>query len=116
MSNKIRTGMTRLALCAAMTFALAACGGGGGSSPAQSSTSNPQPSTQAASALTGTVAVGDALPGANITLLDATGKRATATSDSNGNYSISITGLTAPFLIVATDPSGVNATMYSVLA
>ncbi|AJX61443.1 cell wall surface anchor family protein [Burkholderia pseudomallei] len=66
--------------------------------------------------MTGTVAVGSALTNATVTVMDANGKTAIATSGSNGTYSVSLSGLTAPFLITATDPSGASTTLYSVVA
>jgi hypothetical protein len=104
----LKTGLTLTAAGALSLVMLAACGGGGGS-VSQGTASSP-------SSIGGTVADGNALAGASVTLIDSTGKSATATSDSNGSYSISIAGLTAPFVIVATDPSGVNAPLYSVTA
>ncbi|MCP3716719.1 carboxypeptidase-like regulatory domain-containing protein [Paraburkholderia sp. CNPSo 3281] len=59
-------------------------------------------STTTPSSIGGTVAVGDALAGANVTLIDSTGKSVTTTSDAGGNYSISITGFTAPFVRLTT--------------
>ena len=99
-----------LTVAASLTFALLAGCGGGGSSGSTTNTST-TPST-----LTGTVAVGDALSGANVLVIDANGNNVTTTSDSTGTYSISLTGLTAPLFITATDPNGVNAPMYSVEA
>ncbi|MFL9928841.1 cell wall anchor protein [Paraburkholderia sp. RL18-103-BIB-C] len=64
----------------------------------------------------GTVAIGTALVGAPVTVTDSTGKTAAATSGSNGTYTLSITGLTAPFVITATDQSGASSTLYSVVA
>jgi len=62
------------------------------------------------------VAVGSALAGATIVVIDANGNEVTGTSGADGSYSISIAGLTPPFLIIATDPSGNNAPLYSVTA
>ncbi|TDG21020.1 carboxypeptidase regulatory-like domain-containing protein [Paraburkholderia silviterrae] len=61
------------------------------------------------------MAVGDPLGGANLTIVDSTGKNAQTTSSSNGNYTLSLSGLTPPLLIVANDPSGTNLPMYSVV-
>lgn len=66
--------------------------------------------------MTGTVAIGTALTGATVTVTDANGKTVSATSGANGTYSVSLTGLTAPLMITATDPSGVSSTLYSVVA
>jgi len=66
--------------------------------------------------MTGTVAIGTALTGATVTVTDANGKTASATSGANGAYTVSLAGLKAPLLITATDPSGVSGTLYSVVA
>ncbi|WP_446333225.1 beta strand repeat-containing protein [Burkholderia pseudomallei] len=115
MKIRSNTGIARLALCASMIAVLAACGGGGGGS-STSSGAGSQPVMAAATAMTGTVAIGTALTGATVTVTDSAGKTATATSGANGTYSVSLTGLTAPYLIAATDPSGVSSTLYSVVA
>lgn len=105
----LKAVLTQTASAVALLL-LAACGGGSGSSG--SSASTPSSPTN----LGGTVAVGDPLVGATVTLVDANGRSATATSDAKGNYSLSIAGLSAPFFLVSNDPSGVNAPMYSVTA
>ncbi|MFM0212848.1 cell wall anchor protein [Paraburkholderia sediminicola] len=115
MKIRSNTGIARLALCASMSAILAACGGGGSSASSPSGTSS-QPTTVAATAMSGTVAIGTAMIGATVTVTDAGGKSATATSGANGTYNVSLSGLTAPFLITAADPSGVSATLYSVVA
>ncbi|RDU94917.1 cell wall anchor protein [Trinickia dinghuensis] len=66
--------------------------------------------------MTGTVAVGNALIGSTVTVMDSTGKTVTATSDSNGAYTIALAGLTPPLLITAVDASGANSTLYSLVA
>jgi hypothetical protein len=73
-------------------------------------------STVSATSMNGVVAIGDALAQANITVLDAMGKTAVTTSNDSGIYTVSLSGLTAPLLIVANDPSGINFPMYSVVA
>ncbi len=109
-------GGARLALSVSLLGALAACGGGGGSSSA-SSGSSPATSSPAVNAqtLSGTVAVGDALVGASITVLDSSGHTVTATSGANGAYSIPLANLTPPLLITAADSSGANSTLYSIV-
>jgi glucoamylase len=66
--------------------------------------------------MSGTVAVGNALSGATVTVTDVNGKTATATSVASGAYTVSLSGLTAPFVISASVPSGVSTTLYSVVA
>lgn len=108
----MKSGLRLTAVAAIAVSVLAACGGSGGStSTTASTTSNATPSS-----LAGTVAVGGAISGANITVIDANGKSVTTTSDASGNYSISLTGLTAPLLIVASDPTGVHPALASVVA
>lgn len=103
--------MAVAAVAVSAAFAMAACGGGGGSSGNRATTSNATPTSMA-----GTVAVGGSVVGANITVIDATGKSVATTSDELGNYSISLSGLTAPLLVVASDPTGVHPTLASVVA
>ena len=105
-------GGARLALSVSLLGALAACGGGGGSG-SSSSASSPSANAQT---LSGTVAVGDALVGASVTVLDSAGHTATATSGANGAYSVSLANLTPPLLITATDSSGAHSTLYSIVA
>lgn len=118
MKNPASMKITQFASSAALIALLAACGGGGsanssGSGPATSGTGSQQ---SAATSLGGTVAVGTALVGATVTVVDGSGHTATATSDSNGNYSVGIQGLTAPFVVEAVDSSGASSLLYSVVA
>lgn len=87
---------------------LSACGGGGGGGAAGAAAA-----AGAAQTLTGTVATGAPSAGATITVKDATGKTATGMSAANGTYSVGVTGLTPPFMLVATKVGQTN--MYSVL-
>ncbi|SFT91458.1 hypothetical protein [Paraburkholderia aspalathi] len=105
--------LVRSGVAAAVAFALFQLGGcgGGGSSSTSSSTS-----TVTATSVNGTVAAGSAVVGATVTLTDATGAQATATTNTQGAYTISVKGMTAPFLIVATDAAGISAPLVSVLA
>ncbi|MFM0615960.1 hypothetical protein PQR37_17985 [Paraburkholderia nemoris] len=105
--------LVRSGVAAAVAFALFQLGGcgGGGSSSTSSSTS-----TVTATSVNGTVATGGAVVGATVTLTDATGAQATATTNTQGAYTISVKGMTAPFLIVATDATGISAPLVSVLA
>jgi hypothetical protein len=110
--------ISKLTLAATLAAALGACGGGSDSGSGSTGSTGGTTGTSAAAPTTmsGTVAVGNALVGANVLVVDSTGKSATTTSVANGSYSVSLSGLTAPFLIVATDPSGNNAPLYSVVA
>jgi hypothetical protein len=104
----VRTGVAAAVAC--VLFQLGGCGGGG-----SSSTSSSTPPVTATS-VGGTVATGTALVGATVTLIDATGAQATATTNTQGAYTISVQGMTAPFLIVASDAAGLSAPLVSVLA
>ncbi|MDF3095092.1 cell wall anchor protein [Burkholderia semiarida] len=66
--------------------------------------------------MSGTVAFGNALASAAVTVTDASGKTVATTSGADGSYSIPLSGLTAPFVITATDPTGVTSTLYSIVA
>lgn len=105
--------LVRSGVASAVAFALFQLGGcgGGGSSSTSSSTPTVTPTS-----VNGTVATGSAVVGASVTLTDATGAQATATTNAQGAYTISVKGMTAPFLIVATDATGVSAPLVSVLA
>ena len=114
MKNKRNPGFGKFILCASTAAVLSACGGGGSSTDSASSSTGPTVTN--ASTMSGTVAVGNALASATVTITDVNGKTATATSAANGAYTISLAGLTAPFIISATVPSGVSTTLYSVVA
>jgi glucoamylase len=103
--KKIRTNQWAgfgLGVCAAAV--LTACGGSGGGS---SSTTTPPP---AAVYVTGTAAAGAPIASATVTLKDAAGASATATTGSDGSFQVVVTTLTAPFLLSV--PSG-SETLYS---
>jgi hypothetical protein len=109
------------AAAAALTLAiLAGCGGGSSPSATTGTSTSPgsSPTQAAATTLTGTVAVGNAVSGAIVTVTDVNGNTSTASQPTgiNGSYSVSISGLKPPFAVVAVDPTGVNPTMVSVLA
>ncbi|MHB8455875.1 MAG: hypothetical protein ACYDDO_14545 [Acidiferrobacterales bacterium] len=86
---------------------LSACGGGGGSS-------NSTPS--AVATLTGVVASGNPIVQASVKAIDINGKTVTGTADGNGNYSLTVTNLTPPVALVATDPQGLVQPLVTVLA
>lgn len=113
----ICSGLAVVAVAVSAAFALAACGGGSsGSGSTASGTTSGTTSNATPTSMAGTVAVGGSVVGANITVIDATGKSVATTSDASGNYSISLSGLTAPLLVVASDPTGVHPTLASVVA
>ncbi|WP_316680489.1 hypothetical protein [Ralstonia flaminis] len=89
----------------AVLASLSACGGGDDSASAASA-----PRT-----MSGMVAMGDLLPGAQVRVTDAQGKTLSTVSDSTGHYEIPLAGLTAPLLVTADDASGDDPTLYSVL-
>jgi hypothetical protein len=104
----VRTGVA--AAVAFVVVQLGGCGGGG-----SGSTTSGTPAVTATS-VSGTVASGTAVVGATVTLTDATGAQATATTNTQGAYTIPVSGMTTPFLIVATGPTGNAAPLVSVLA
>ncbi len=53
----------------------------------------------AANNLSGTAATGSPIAGATVTLVDSTGKQVTVQTAANGQYSLSTSGLTPPFLV-----------------
>ena len=61
----------------------------------------------------GTAATGEALAGATITLSDSNGAVRTTISAADGTYTINVTGLTAPFVVVATGTQTHNAASYA---
>jgi len=63
--------------------------------------------------ITGTVASGDPLAGAAVTIQDVKGNTATGTTASDGTFSIAVTGGTPPFMLAAVPTSGAN--LYSAL-
>ncbi|CAE6801597.1 hypothetical protein [Paraburkholderia domus] len=107
---RINPRMAAVAVAVSAALVLAACGGGGGSG-SSAATSNATPTSMG-----GTVAVGGPVANANIVVIDASGKSVATTSDASGNYTISLVGLTAPLLIVASDPTGVHPALASVVA
>ena len=94
MRNSRKLPMTLTAMALAMT--LVACGGGS-DSDSSSSTSTTQ--------LSGVAATGAAMAGASITVYDKTGSTKTTTAGSDGAYSLDVTGMTAPLMILADNGS-----------
>lgn len=117
--DQVKSRLKLTAACALALSVLAGCGGGGGSVSTSStstsgSTSSSTPTSAAATTITGTVATGSPVANATVTVIGANGASSTAYSSSTGVYSASLQGLTAPYLVVATDPSGLNPTLVSV--
>jgi hypothetical protein len=92
---------SKFLLSATLIALLSACGGGGGGD-----STTPAPTTPTTSILTGTAATGAALANAKITVKDSKGASKTATADANGNFSIDVTGMTAPLIIQALSQDG----------
>jgi hypothetical protein len=93
--HKYPSGSWAALFAAGAVSLLAACGGGGGSSP-------PAPPAPTVT-LTGTAASGAALAGGSLRVIDRTGaNRALGAPIANdGTYSLDITGLAPPLLVVA---------------
>ena len=87
---------------------LSACGGGGGGD-----STTPDPTTPTTTILTGTAATGAALTNAKITVKDNKGASKTATADANGNFSVDVTGMTAPLIIQAVSQDA-SKTFYAI--
>lgn len=103
--SKKNTGFLASFLLAATVTLLSGCGSGGAGTGGDTPT--------VGQAITGTVATGAPLAGATVTIKDSAGKTATGTTAANGVYSIAVTGMTPPFMLVATKAGEQN--MYSVL-
>ena len=74
------------------------CSVANGSGTASANVTNVQ-LTCAANNLSGTAATGSPIAGATVTLVDSTGKQVTVQTAANGEYSLSTSGLTPPFLV-----------------
>jgi hypothetical protein len=98
-----------------VVLAMSACGGGGSDENSGSSTSSTTPA--ASINLTGTVATGKAISGASVTVKDSKGASKTATADANGQYTIDVAGMTAPFIAKAEgkDAKGAAVTYYGMV-
>ena len=86
---------------------------GGGSSSTTASTSNPAAASDVN--ITGSVATGLAMINAEVKATCSNDKSGTATSDSNGSYTLKVVGGVAPCIIQAKDPN-TSETYYSVAA
>jgi hypothetical protein len=87
-------------------FLIAGCGGGGGK--AGSASSPPQNTT-----ITGVAAAGWPLTG-NVTVKDSRGATSSATIGVSGQYTINVTGMVAPFVLMADGTiAGVSIQIYS---
>lgn len=106
---------------------LAGCGSGGsggtpvssgtaatsGTTPGTTTTLGGTNSNSTVQTITGTVASGDPLAGATVTVQDSSGKTISGTTAADGTFSIVVTNGTPPFMLVAVPTSGAN--LYSVL-
>lgn len=87
-------------------FIITGCGGGGG----KAGTSSQPPTTQT---ISGVAAAGWPLTG-TVTIKDSRGVTSSTTSDVTGVYSINVTGMTAPFVLMASGSiAGVSTQLYS---
>ena len=100
---------SKFLLSATLIALLTACGGGGGGG-SDSTTAAETPTT---TILTGTAATGAALANAKITVKDSKGASKTVTADANGNFSIDVTGMTAPLIIQAVSQDA-SKTFYAI--
>lgn len=112
--KNFNVGGSKVILSAMMAAVLTACGGGdGGSTASTGASATPAASTRS---LTGTVAVGTALANAKVVVVDVKGNTTSTISDTNGAYTVPLSGLTAPLLLTASDPAGISLPLYSVVA
>ena len=99
----------RYAMLGILSIALSACGGGGSSSGG----GNPPPVTSTKT-VSGVVAVGALVTGADVVITDATGSvTPVVKTDAAGKYSIDVTNLTAPLVVKVNFVNGATTTMYS---
>lgn len=103
----------RILAAAAMLYAMTGCGGSGGSGTSSTGGSTTGGTTAAVQTLAGTVATGAPVVGATITVKDSAGRTATGTTSAGGIFSIPVTGMTPPFMLVASATGQQN--MYSIL-
>ncbi len=107
--ESLLTTVCNLGLQAAAFLALSACGGGSGSSnaPTQAQTAAAQ------TTVNGVAATGKPIAGATVTLKDAAGNSATATTASDGSFKLTSTIKFTPPLLVQV-AAGAGANLYSV--
>lgn len=91
-------------LLALAIAALAGCGAGD---------ADVAPDATSGQTITGTVATGAPLASATVTVKDSADKTVSGTSAADGTFSISVTGMNPPFMLVATKAGQQN--MYSIL-
>ena len=109
----MNSGTFKLGCISAAILALSACGGGGDTT-AVTPTATPAPAADPPVAaalpksvtLKGVAASGAPMADAKIVLTDATGKSVSSVADANGGFTLDATGLTAPFVVVATGTVG----------
>ena len=104
-----------LLLC--LSFSFTGCSGGasGGTIPGPGPTATPTaPPLGTPSSVSGVAATGRPLAAVTVTLKDTRGVAKTGTTGADGSYSIDTTGMTGPFIVLATTSSGTK--LYSVSA
>ncbi|MDE1180193.1 carboxypeptidase-like regulatory domain-containing protein [Paraburkholderia sp.] len=114
MNNRLTRRCLATAIATTLTITvlgLAGCGGGNGSTPSSTAVTP----IVVAQTLTGTVATGNPVANATVTLTDSTGAQASTTTDANGTYSLSVKGMTAPVLLVATPAGNQSTPLYAIL-
>lgn len=82
-----------------------------------SSNNNSSTNNAPATTLSGVAATGVAMSGATVTVTDSKGASKTTTTGASGSYTLDVTGMTAPFVIVASGMAGDGAeTLVSMVA
>lgn len=109
--KKLFMRASALGLLAAL--ALAGCGGGGGSEPAASTPPTVAPAAQPTVTISGIAAVGAALEGAEVEIINGTGRRVTTLTARDGRFSGAVIEA-APYLLRVAAPAG--QTLYSFAA
>ncbi len=109
---EISSRSASLVLAATLAI-LAGCGSGSGLTPAGTGGGSTGGGTTVNQTITGTAATGAPLAGAAVTVQDSVGKTAKGTTAADGTFSIAVTGMKPPFMLVAVPASGSN--LYSVL-
>lgn len=92
---------TSAGLVLATALALAGCGGTGSSTGALIPVATPAPTAAPTASLHGTVAVGSPVAGATVVVKCASGATASATTDSAGNYTVTIPAAAPPCILEA---------------
>ena len=104
-SMKEQAWVFRQIAAVVLVVLLGGCGGGGGSDPVVPTSTGPSPSQSGENRMAGVAAIGKALAGANVQIVDALGVRRTTTAGADGAFSFDTNGLKFPVMLRATSGS-----------